>query len=763
VESAQDTFLRDRAQARHEKLQRVEPTEIKKYHSDLQTQLTGIQQPVIKTKPSTELVRTAQPRKPVLSSIIHGASQRVQSSGQKFAQTHPVIANTIRTPFEHAAVGMRYGAGQNIDMSRYAPVKDVTPFSQYHTVGMYHGATARGEDWRHRIDTYQPTPPVGEGIGARVKYEVHEGLIGVAHTPGTVMTMAGQLALGAEYLIREPKQAAAGIPIGAGVMIGGTMQAFRDRPSRTIGEFAGMAWGPRAIGGAVRAAPTPKIPQWVPKSRAMTNTHGRVPASIEVAKSIEGLTPEKTIKFETGHQLTKAVETTKLPTKPVDFANVKYLPEKAGPAVEQWIRTHPQQDPVIGGSTAAQAHFPSARRGADIDILVRDPKSAGAELFKIVQKELGPERVRLVDDPKWDACAVETRAAAGGRWHHGVDIHRTVDPGSSLRYGFETQKPITVEGIKYQQAGELISRKAESVLQPSSPGTIGPTQTFRPQRIKDIKDYETYISDVLKLRKEQAESARFFSGHKVKKVEKLEDVFEGYKMHSYMGPDPYMIASAAKAYGKTPLYGRTAVAVAGIGSHYGRYPTVHREPSTYDKYPIASKEDYPQPEYPVPAKGVYGTGYKPALVEKYNNVTPPDDPYTSPYTPPRDTPYDPSYTPPSTPVRPTPVRPTPYDPSPLVTHGFTPPKQPPKIPKLKFAGDDTKKEPRDYPLTQTKKKAFHPWFPASLEYVNVEESMTGKRAVHIRGRETTQKLFKGLITSGKGIMTKSQYARSKKL
>lgn len=105
-----------------------------------------------------------------------------------------------------------------------------------------------------------------------------------------------------------------------------------------------------------------------------------------------------------------------------------------------------------------------------------------------------------------------------------------------------------------------------------------------------------------------------------------------------------------------------------------------------------------------------------------------------------------------TPLRPTPTsRLIPLIESPIV---FPP-----------FAGTPkTKKERKqDYPLTQTKKKAFHPWFPASLEYANVEESMTGKRAVHIKGRETTQKLFKGLITSGRGILTKSQYARSKKL
>ena len=87
-----------------------------------------------------------------------------------------------------------------------------------------------------------------------------------------------------------------------------------------------------------------------------------------------------------------------------------------------------------------------------------------------------------------------------------------------------------------------------------------------------------------------------------------------------------------------------------------------------------------------------------------------------------------------------------------------------KVPRFKLADDDTKKErKKDYPLTQTKKKAFHPWFPASLEYANVEESMTGRRAVHIKGRETTQKLFKGLITTGRGIKTKSQYEQSKKL
>lgn len=666
---------------------------------------------------------------------------RARIAGEKFAERRPAAAKAIHEPFEQFAAGTRYGAGEDV----YVP--SVKPTEKFITRPVTEWAVKTGADYRRFIESHRDPIEqiIGHGLavggppGTQPMYAQTFGKagVGVAQAPAGFLEMGGMVPFGFEYGARHPKETAMILPVAIGAMIGGTVRSFRERPWETGGEFGAMILGPKMLG----KVPVPKTPAWVPKTTIIS----RKPPTPS------GLIPEKATKFEAGYKLTKEFETTQPATKPIDFTQVKYLPETAGPAVEQWIRTHPKQDPVIGGSTAAQAHFPSARRGADIDILVKDPKKASAEIFQTVKKELGAEKVRLTSDPRWDAYAVETKTATG--WHHAVDIHKTVEPGSQLRLGFETQSPIDIKGIKYQRAGELLQRKGETVLQPSDPGMIGPTETFRSRRMKDIPDFDTYISDLLKIRKEQAGSARLFSGYKQKQVGKLEDIFKTYQMHSYVGPDPYMVVAASRGYGTLPLSARTGMALVGVS----RYPVVRKglPEKAYDIYPSTKKDDgyYPAPSYPVTERP-YSSSYRPAQKEDY--YSPVAETYDTP------TGYSPTYTPakeePYTPVYESPYKP-PYEPpyEPIYTPLYPPPKEPLKIPRFKLGDEQEKKRKKEYEPLTTKKTAFHPWFPASLEYVNLEESMTGKRAIHIKPRKTTQKLFKGLITKGRGIQTKAQY------
>ncbi|MCK4822935.1 hypothetical protein KA005_44655, partial [bacterium] len=406
---------------------------------------------------------------PILSRFVKAGAyvgERVSGAGEKLAERRPAVARAISGPFEEFAAGTRYGTREDV----YVP--SVKPTEKFITRPVTEWAVEKGADYRRFIESHRDPIEqiIGHGMavggppGTQPMYAQTFGKagVGVAKAPAGFLEMGGMVPFGIEYGARHPKETAMILPVAVGAMIGGTVRSFRERPWETSGEFGAMILGPKMLG----KVPVPKTPAWVPKTTIISHK----------PPTPSGLIPKKATKFEAGYKLTKEFETTQPATKPIDFTQVKYLPEKAGPVVEQWIRTHPKQDPVIGGSTAAQAHFPSARRGADIDILVKDPKKASAEIFQTVKKELGAERVRLTSDPKWGAYAVETKTATG--WHHAVDIHKTVEPSSQLRLGFETQPPITIKGIKYQRAGELLQRKAETVLQPSDPGTIGPTKTF---------------------------------------------------------------------------------------------------------------------------------------------------------------------------------------------------------------------------------------------------------------------------------------------
>jgi hypothetical protein len=735
---------------------------------------------IVRTQPPA-VVQSIQPghhpeqQKPplTLTSFVVGATKGAQDAGQRFAEKHPGAAKAIYTPAKHATTSI-HRAGAHAEAQQIVGTEKAKDI-EYSQVSQT--AHRVGTDVSSRIKT------VGQESAEYYRKEMPvtgKYFAGVAEVGSTAISKVpeflGMVPGGVETIAKRPEVIPAALAVGLHQSTLGTTREFIHHPVQTtadVGAFMLIGGGVKGGAGKVRQVTTPLAPRTTVKPPTPT-----------------GLTPGKSVKFEAGYQLTKAVETTKPPTQPVDFTNVKYLPGRSGPAVEQWIRSHPKQDPVIGGSTAAQAHFPSARRGADIDLLVKDPKAASVELYRVVERELGPEHVRLVSDPKWGAYAVETRASVKGDWHHGVDIHKSTEPGSQLRYGFETQSPVKVEGIQYQRAGELIQRKAETVLQPSDPGTIGPTKAFRPQRQKDIPDYETYVSDTLALKKQQAEQARFFSGHKQRKVEALEETFETYKMHSAMGPDPYTVISAAEWYGAQPAGVKAGVALAGIGRYgepqqsiqrYEPYQVVERkvqpeqyhepyqvEPKKYDTgYGQAhiQKEVYAQPHYPVAVKETYlapsnypvaksGGRYDVISTPRYDQPYEPYDPYTpspayTPYIPPT------SYTP-ATPA----TQYTPLVSSPQFDPMAIPPEKTTKWHKLKSEDEDKKKKKKAKKSSRTSRKVIT-WYPASLGSVTAEHFQTGgKLSVHIAPAKTTRELMREFIQTGRGIPTAKQHKRS---
>ena len=449
----------------------------------------------------------------------------------------------------------------------------------------------------------------------------------------------GMLPGGVETMIKKPEVIFPALAVGAYGATIGMVKEFKEDPIQVTADVLAFS-----LIGAGAVKPIPKIKATIGKG--IPEVHVGLPTGIFTGKKLtvpEGLKQTQVLKFEAGAKIATTLKGVESPIKkPLDFTTVKSLPEKSGKLVEVWIRENPKQDPVIGGSAAAKVHFKEARAPGDIDLFVKDPVKAGREIHAILSKELGKDKTRLTIDEKWGSAVVEIYNPKEKSWHHAVDIHPSTTPGQIMEFGLTTQRPITIEGIQYVRGGELIQRKAASVLVSRKPGIIGP----KPHRTKDIIDFEKLVGEVVKKEKSSLESVKWFKELREKKVKGIEEQLETYKMYSSFGPEVYM--EVVKHYGKLPLPVRIAPGLASIAPYS---PTeIKDEVSTkveaYEagevprRLLITPYEPPYKPPYEPPYKPPYESPYKPPYEPPY------EPPYKPPYEPMYDTVYEPPYKPP---------------------------------------------------------------------------------------------------------------------
>lgn len=426
---------------------------------------------------------------------------------------------------------------------------------KYITRGIFDLITEKTADYRRFIEL-EKSQKILAGVVAAPTFFVRRTTIskeepvmrlttGVLQAPAMLPEIAASVALGTEHAIKTKGRVFKDLPVAAGVMLGGMKYEATVDPFRFAGEMVGMPL-------VVKAIPTARIPTIIKAERL---------------KAPRGLVPEQAMKFKAGAELAVELKTAKPPKmEPLTFTEVKALPGETGRIVETWIREHPRQQPVIGGSTAAKVYFEKARTPGDIDIYVKKVERAGEEIHALLAKEIPKTELRLKYQPKFKAATISTKDPLTGEWHHAVDIHQTEISGALLRYGMETQKPIKIGGIYYIKAGELLQRKAESILQKQEAGKIGP----QAHRRKDIPDFESFVTEMLEVRKGEVEKSLLFKGRKAKKVKVLEEEFETYQMYSDYG---YHVAKeTARWYEKLTTKQKLGLGLAGIGIKPYEYP-----------------------------------------------------------------------------------------------------------------------------------------------------------------------------------------------
>ena len=565
-------------------------------------------------------------------------------------QVHEMALKAIK--YEDIMAGLSLGEGKDVDVD-ITPTKDP---EKYVTRNIFDFITEKTADYRRALETKEAQQAIRAGIKAptfllptpdvSAKDPSVRFVTGVLQAPAMIPDVAASLLLGAEHALRTKGKVVEDIPLAAGVMIGGMKHEATVDPFRFAGEMVGL----------------PLVSKIVPHIKV--DMPGEMPSAFKPkVKMPTGLTAEQQLKFKAGADIATALKTAESPiSEPFRFTEVKALPEKSGELVEAWIKAHPEQDVVIAGSTAAKAQFRMARKPGDIDIYVKDVTKAGEELYSSLSKEIPPERIKLTKQPKHEAAVIEIRDTLG-EFHHAVDIHQIVPEGSKLRFGMTTQDPVKIAGMKYVRAGELVQRKAESILQKQQYGKIGP----KAHRKKDISDFEAFTKEMIEHSKKEAEKSILFKGRKGKKAASLEEELKIYKMYS--GDLVYPTVEVARLYGKLSPAPKAIITAGGMGVYGAQYPDTTTPRKGYVP-PMHPTKGYVPPPPP--------TGYVP-LPPPTSYVSPP--PRTAGYVPPP-TPTN-GYAPPPPPTKG-------YVPLPPPITGYVPPPTK-KIKKFK-PGDKHRKQ-----------------------------------------------------------------------
>ena len=539
---------------------------------------------------------------------------------------HEVIGSIIDVSASRFKTGTAITEGKEVDID---VVKAEEP-EKYVTRNIHDFITEKTSAYRMSLESAETqqairtaiykTPFVPAIPEPYEKWAPERLITGVLRTPASVADILAMLPVGAEHMIRTKGEVYKDLPLAAGVVAGGMKHEAMTDPLTFAGEMVGLPLFTKYV-------PTPSVPSTIKT---------KVPLDLlfkERLKPPTGLTAEQVLKFEAGAELATTFKHVEPPImEPLKFADIKTLRGKSPEIVEAWIRAHPEQKTVIAGSTAARAQFRGARRPGDVDLYVKDVTKAGEELYTSLSRELPSGETKLTRQPEHGAAIVEIKDPVTGLYHHAVDIHQIPPAGSKLRFGMETQAPVKIEGIRYVRAGELVQRKAESILQKQRAGKIGP----KSHRGKDISDFISFTEELIAKRQKDAETSILFKGKKIKKAEALEEQLGIYKMYST--PSYELMADTMAWYSKLGLPTKVGISAVGVGvtGLYKKeaYPKEDKVKTTPYVPPGVSDRKTPAPPYvPTTIPDIQRAHYIPPVIQdtKTPPYLPPDVPDKKPY------------------------------------------------------------------------------------------------------------------------------------
>lgn len=255
---------------------------------------------------------------------------------------------------------------------------------------------------------------------------------------------------------------------------------------------------------------------------------------------------------------------------PLDFA--KDIERMDAKTAEFFLSSYKTHGGVIGGSAASYTQVVGARTPRDIDWFLQ--KWFGSTKALEAQAKAGLP---------WGLRKIQIK----GKWKHRIDIHgkEMYAPGKYARFGFASESPTKIGGIKYYTAWEQLFRK----------GLVSITEEFKHRWFKDIPDFITHTKSLISTL--ELKGYNPFAQWKASKATGLLADFLNPKLSTSYGKGSLGIfASFLKTYAK-PIQPKTVVdPVTGLASYY--YPS-SVYPSSIAALAISTKLPYPE------TKGIY--------------------------------------------------------------------------------------------------------------------------------------------------------------
>ena len=186
--------------------------------------------------------------------------QRVADAGRRFGQKHPEFTEKMFGVRDEMLMGANIGVGRTdpkIMEGKYSKDKiDMSDYLSGHVLKFFEG---QSKDYTKQLREAEFSGFMHRDMPTGASRHIFEPLrqfgTGILKSPATLMETAGMAAVGGEFFYREPKAAAALVPVGIGLMGSGMYTSAVEHPY----EFAGEMLGTAVVShGVAKITPSPK-------------------------------------------------------------------------------------------------------------------------------------------------------------------------------------------------------------------------------------------------------------------------------------------------------------------------------------------------------------------------------------------------------------------------------------------------------------------------------------------------------------------------
>ena len=206
---------------------------------------------------------------------------------------------------------------------------------------------------------------------------------------------------------------------------------------------------------------------------------------------------------------------TSIIAKPLASVNIKNIPDSAEPAIRNWIREHPGRHEVYG-SGAMATHSVTARKPADLDIVIDRPEHAAYSIASILRRK--GIKTNITSNPQFGSFVVQVKK--NSELVDAIDIHPIKDHTKDYEFHGSSLPPHNKRGINIQRSADQLLRKANAITEIHE-GGMGAA----PKRnLKDTIDFITTAKLLVGSMQSRTEADRA----KIRKVKENIKVWEAH-------------------------------------------------------------------------------------------------------------------------------------------------------------------------------------------------------------------------------------------